>query len=217
MAKIKTLLVDDQILFVESLKTVLRTTAKDIVVIGVAHDGSKAVELVAEEQPDIVLMDVQMPGMNGVEATRLIKEKYSKTRVLMLTTFDDDEYVVEALKLGAVGYLLKDMPPTELIAAVRAVYEGGVLIAPKVAAKLTSKLICQPTDANTIPTWLQELSNREKEVLCLLAQGFENKEIASKLFIAEQTVKNHISIIYSKLGVHDRLQAYRKAKDIGIS
>ena len=144
MDKIKLLLVDDQKLFVESLRTVLRTRAKDMAVIGVAGDGSEALAMVDLEQPDVILMDVRMSGMNGVEATRRIKEKYPAIRVLMLTTFDDDDYVVEALKVGAVRYLLKDMPPAELITAIRAVYEGGILISPKVAAKLVDKLTIQP-------------------------------------------------------------------------
>ncbi len=221
MEKIKLLLVDDQTLFVESLKTVLKTRAKDMAVIGVANDGPTAVAMVALEQPDIILMDVRMPGMNGVETTRQIKEKYPLIKVLMLTTFDDDDYVVEALKLGAVGYLLKDMPPAELIKAIRTLHEGGVLISPKVAAKVVDRLIIptgkvrnQDPESNSL---VDELSNREKEVLRLLAQGFDNREIAARLFIAEQTVKNHVSVIYSKLGVHDRVQALRKADEIGIN
>lgn len=220
MEKIKLLLVDDQTLFVESLKTVLKTRAKDMTVIGVANDGPAALAMVAVEQPDIILMDVRMPGMNGVETTRQIKEKYPLIKVLMLTTFDDDDYVVEALKLGAVGYLLKDMPPAELIKAIREVHEGGVLISPKVAAKIVDKLVnpvkgrSPNSEQNSLAN---ELSNREKEVLRLLAQGLDNKEIAARLFIAEQTVKNHVSVIYSKLGVHDRVQASRKADEIGIN
>lgn len=221
MDKIKLLLVDDQTLFVESLKTVLRTRAKDMIVIGVANDGPTALMMVATEQPDIILMDVRMPGMNGVETTSQIKEKYPWIKVLMLTTFDDDDYVVEALKLGAVGYLLKDMPPADLIKAIREIYEGGVLISPKVAAKIVDKLVSPigkrrnlDSEANLL---VNDLSNREKEVLRLLAQGLDNKEIATRLFIAEQTVKNHVSVIYSKLGVHDRVQALRKADEIGIN
>jgi DNA-binding NarL/FixJ family response regulator len=220
MDKIKLLLVDDQTLFVESLRTVLRIRAKDMMVIGVAGDGPTALAMVDLEQPDVVLMDVCMAGMNGVEATRRIKEKFPAIRVLMLTTFDDDDYVVEALKAGAIGYLLKDMPPAELITAIRAVYEGGVLISPKVAAKIVDKLIFHPgKDRNPElepSSQIHILSNREKEVLRLLARGLDNKEIAAQLFIAEQTVKNHVNVIYSKLGVHDRVQASRKANEIGI-
>lgn len=223
MKKIQIILVDDQTLFVESLRTVLETRAEDMAVIGVAYDGAQAVELVGECQPDVVLMDVRMPVMNGVESTKLIKEQYPDIKVLMLTTFDDDQYVVEALRLGAVGYLLKDMPPAELISAVRAVHEGGVLISPKVATKLVEKLM-NPAEKGkdaTGPTvnsnsWTNELSDREKKILQLMAQGLDNKEIAKTLYIAEQTVKNHVSIIYSKLGVRDRVQASRLVIEAGL-
>jgi DNA-binding NarL/FixJ family response regulator len=223
MKKIQIILVDDQTLFVESLRTVLEMRADDMAVIGVAYDGAQAVELVGECKPDVVLMDVRMPVMNGVESTRLIKEEYPDIKVLMLTTFDDDQYVVEALRLGAVGYLLKDMPPVELISAVRAVHEGGVLISPKVATKLVKKIVSpagKEKDASN-PTinsnsWVQELSEREKRILQLMAQGLDNKEIGKTLFIAEQTVKNHVSIIYSKLGVRDRVQASRLVIEAGL-
>jgi DNA-binding NarL/FixJ family response regulator len=220
MKKIQIILVDDQTLFVESLRTVLETRAEDMAVIGVACDGARAVELVGQCQPDVVLMDVRMPVMNGVESTKLIKEQYPDVKVLMLTTFDDDQYVVEALRLGAVGYLLKDMPPAELISAVRAVHEGGVLISPKVATKLVEK-IAGPAEKGretvNVPTnsWINELSDREKKILQLMAQGLDNKEIAKTLYIAEQTVKNHVSIIYSKLGVRDRVQASRLVMEAG--
>lgn len=224
MKKIQIMLVDDQTLFVESLRTVLETRAEDMEVIGVAGDGAQAVELVRKCQPDVVLMDVRMPVMNGVESTRLIKEQFPDIKVLMLTTFDDDQYVVEALRLGAVGYLLKDMPPAELISAVRAVHEGGVLISPKVATKLVEKIANPTADKGKEPVcptvnnnlWINELSSREKRILQLMAQGYDNKEIARALFIAEQTVKNHVSIIYSKLGVHDRVQASRLVIEAGL-
>ena len=171
-----------------------------------------------------VLMDVRMPVMNGVESTKLIKEGYPETKVLMLTTFDDDQYVVDALRLGAVGYLLKDMPPMELISAVRAVYEGGVLISPKVATKLVNKLKAisekelEELNINNRDaiSWADELSSREKRILQLMARGLDNKEIAKTLYIAEQTVKNHVSIIYSKLGVRDRVQASRLVIEAGL-
>jgi DNA-binding NarL/FixJ family response regulator len=215
MEKIKIVLVDDQTLFVESLKTVLETRADDLQVVGVANDGKRGVEVVAETSPDIVLMDVRMPLMNGVESTKLIKESYPDVRVLMLTTFDDDQYVVEALRLGAVGYLLKNMPPAELISAIRAVYEGGVLISPQVANKLLGLITNAQSKVEELPeddterSLVNQLSSREKEILQLMAEGLDNKEIAGKLYIAEQTVKNYVSIIYSKLGVRDRVQASR--------
>lgn len=222
MDKIKIVLVDDQTLFVESLRTVLETRADDLQVVGVAGDGRRAVEVVAQTNPDIVLMDVRMPGVNGVESTRLIKEQYPQTRVLMLTTFDDDQYVIEALRLGAVGYLLKNMPPSELISAIRAVYEGGVLISPQVANKLlglitNSQMRSEEAQShNSIAALVNQLSGREKEILQLMAEGLDNKEIARKLFIAEQTVKNYVSVIYSKLGVRDRVQASRMVMESGL-
>ena len=220
-AGIKVLLVDDQMLFVESLKTVLTTRAGDIAVVGVAHDGREALDLALREHPDVVLMDVRMPVMDGVESTRLIREKLPETRVLILTTFDDDEYVIEALRLGAVGYILKDIPPEELISAIRAVHEGGVLIAPKVAAKIAARLAGAQDRKSTVPEisppqWLLELSPREKEVLRLLAEGYDNREIAARLYLAEQTVKNHVSVLYDKMGVKDRIHAMRKAAEMGV-
>ncbi len=219
MEKIKVVLVDDQTLFAESLRTVLETRADDMIVVGVAGDGGRAVEVVAETSPDVVLMDVRMPGINGVESTRLIKERYPETRVLMLTTFDDDQYVIEALRLGAVGYLLKNMPPAELISAIRAVHEGGVLISPQVANKLVGLLTGsqnKPEGNNQIESLANQLSSREKEILQLMAEGLDNKEIAKILFIAEQTVKNYVSVIYSKLGVKDRIQASRMVMKAGL-
>ncbi|TCL75279.1 LuxR family two component transcriptional regulator [Hydrogenispora ethanolica] len=223
MKRIRVLLVDDQKLFAESLRTVLETRARALEVVGVAANGREAVERVAETRPDIVLMDVRMPELNGVESTRAIKERFPATKVLMLTTFDDDEYVVEALHLGAAGYLLKDVPPAELIAAIEAVSEGGVLIAPQVASKLVEKLRQPPeskppvlSEEKPAPHWLQQLSNREKEILQLIAAGLDNKEIAKRLYIGEQTVKNYVSIIYCKLDTHDRVQAARLALEAGL-
>lgn len=214
MGKIKLYLVDDQVLFVESLRMVISNLAKDISVIGVANNGKEAIQGIAKELPDVVLLDVRMPVMNGVDCIRELKKKYPGIKVLMLTTFDDDQYVVEAIKLGAVGYLLKDVPPEELINAVRSVHEGRVMISSQVASKLVR---LAQTGGNVVsqqesgPPWLNELNNREKEILRLLAQGLENKEIASRLYIAEQTVKNYVSIIYCKLGVRDRVSATRLA------
>lgn len=227
MEQIKILLVDDQRLFVESLRTVIETRATDITVVGVAYNGAEAIECVARELPDVVLMDVRMPVMDGVKSTRLIKEQYPDTKVLMVTTFDDDQYIIEALQLGAVGYLLKDVPPVELITAVRAVYEGGVLISPKVAAKLVEKLAIPAGPEKEVMdqqynlhagayTGINELNGREKKIIQLMAQGFDNKEIAKELYVAEQTIKNYVSIIYSKLGVRDRVQVSRLVIESGL-
>lgn len=134
--RITVLLADDQLLFVESLKTVLETRASDLSIQDIAHNGLEAVEAVRRRQPDIVLMDIRMPVMDGVEATRIIHQEYPEVAIMMLTTFDDDEYLTEALKLGAAGYLLKDSPPNELIAAIRSLLQGSVIISPQVANKL---------------------------------------------------------------------------------
>lgn len=222
MQNIKVLLVDDQILFVESLRVVLEKMTNDITVVGVAQNGREAIELTSSLHPDVILMDVRMPEMNGVESAHIIIERFSKIRVIMLTTFDDDEYIIEALKFGAAGYLLKNVPPTDLIAAIRVVYEGNVLIAPNVASKLVKKLINTPEDRSSVditlnsPDWLGQLSNREKEILSLVAQGYENKEIAKKLYIGEQTVRNYVSIIYCKMGVKDRVLVAKMASKAGL-
>jgi len=220
--RIRVLLVDDQTLFVEGLKMVLASKAEDIVLVGIAYNGREGLDLALREKPDVVLMDIRMPVMDGVESTRLIREQLPDTRVLILTTFDDDEYVIEALKLGAVGYILKDIPPAELISAIRAVHEGGVLIALKVAAKIAEKLAGArnggkgPPPESAPPLWLQELSPREQEVLRLLAGGYDNREIAASLFLAEQTVKNHVVALYDKMDVKDRVHAMRKAAEMGV-
>jgi DNA-binding NarL/FixJ family response regulator len=220
MEKINVLLVDDQLLFVESLRVVLEKMVNDIEVVGIAHDGQQAIKLASSLHPDVILMDVRMPGLNGVESTRVIKGQFPEIRVLMLTTFDDDEYVIEALNCGAVGYMLKNVPPAELVAAIRAVYEGNVLIASKVATNLVKKLV-NPKSGDgeakaAAPDWLNELSNREKEILSLIGQGHDNKEIAKKLYIGEQTVRNYVSIIYYKLGVRDRVLVAQMANKAGL-
>lgn len=222
MEKIKVLLVDDQVLFVESLRMVLEKMANDIVVVGVAQNGREAVELASSLQPNVILMDVRMPEMNGVESARIISERFSEIRIIMLTTFDDDEYIIEALKYGASGYLLKNVPPEDLIAAIRAVFEGNVLMAPKVASKLVEKLVNTTEDKPSVditlnsPDWLKQLSNREKEILSLIAQGYDNREIAKRLYIGEQTVRNYVSIIYCKMGVKDRVLVAKMASKAGL-
>ncbi len=223
MNKIRLLLVDDQVLFVESLKRLIEITIKDILVVGIAPNGKVALEMTAAEKPDLILMDIRMPEMDGVKSTQLIKEKFPQVKILILTTFEDDEYIVEAFRYGAVGYLLKDVPPNDLISAIRQVYRGGVSVSPKMATKLAEKLfqVNQEVKAHELGStnahpWVKELSGREKEILCLLGKGYNNKEIAQRLFIAEQTVKNSISIIYLKIGARDRIQAARIASEAGL-
>jgi len=221
--KIRVLLADDQVLFVESLRTVLETRAEDFEVVGVAGTGREAVQLVMEKHPDIILMDVRMPEMDGVEATKIIHETYPDIHVLMLTTFDDDEYVVEALNHGAAGYMLKDIPPADLIVSLRAVCKGSIIISPQVANKLLRMREGEgrpeegtETRPRPLPdgSFLRYLSKREIEILRLIGTGADNVRIARKLSIAEQTVKNHVSVIYSKLHVHNRMQAMKLANSL---
>ncbi|MBN1835295.1 MAG: response regulator transcription factor [Spirochaetales bacterium] len=222
MDRIRVLLVDDQVLFAESLKTVLETRARDMEVVGVAYDGRQALELVEERRPQVVLMDVRMPGMDGVEAARLVHQRHPEISVLMLTTFDDDEYVRDALRHGAVGYLLKDIGPRELMAAIRATRDGAALVSPAVIQKLLSRGE-RPGEAGPDagpralqPPWVGSLSRREREILRLLTRGLDNRAIADGLFIAEQTVKNHVSTIYAKMGAHNRVQAVKLAQAAGL-
>ena len=223
MNKLRVLLADDQVLFVESLKTVLETRSDDIEVVGIAMSGNEAVRLVMELHPDMVLMDVRMPDMDGVEATKIIREAYPDTQVMMLTTFDDDAYVVEALNHGAAGYVLKDIPPNELIVSLRAVCNGSVIISPPVANKLlrmkdgdrpAEQSHDEPADTPGRNSFLRYLSKREIEILRLIGKGYDNTLIAKKLSIAEQTVKNHVSVIYSKLNVHNRIQVMKLANSL---
>jgi len=223
MSRIRILLADDQVLFVESLRTVLETRAEDFEVVGVAFDGRDAIRQVMEKHPDIVLMDVRMPDTDGVQATRIIHESWPDIHVLVLTTFDDDEYVVEALNHGAVGYMLKDIPPEDLIVSLRAVSKGSIIISPQVANKL---LRMRESDGRAddgaesrprpLPdgSFLRYLSRRELEILRLIGTGAGNAVIARKLSIAEQTVKNHVSDIYSKLHIHNRMQAMKLANSL---
>lgn len=211
MENVRIILVDDQKLFVESLKTVIEARSDNIEVVGVGYNGEEAINLVRKLRPHIVLMDVRMPVMDGVEATRIICEKYPDTQIIMLTTYNDEVYVHDALSKGALGYLLKETQPSNLIMSILAVKEGSVLISPTIAKKLVKQLDnpvpLSSTTNNTHQTpWLDDLTRREKEVLLLLAKGHNNTTIADKLFITEQTVRNHVSMIYSKIGVHDRIE-----------
>jgi DNA-binding NarL/FixJ family response regulator len=206
--KIRVILADDQVLFVESLKSVIESRSDSIEVAGVAYDGKRAVELVRSLHPDVALLDIRMPVMDGVEATSIIRRDCPGTQVVILTTYDDEVYVHEALSKGAVGYLLKETQPSNLIMCIMAVKEGSVMISAAVARKLVKRLGSLPASGPTegSAAWLDDLTKREKEVLLLLSTGLNNKDIAEKLFIEEQTVRNHVSMIYSKIGVHDRIE-----------
>ncbi|GAB6089944.1 response regulator [Spirochaeta dissipatitropha] len=212
------LIADDQQLFAESLRTFITNYADDLEVVGLAMDGAEAVKRASELQPDIILMDVHMPGTNGVEATRQLRTLHPEIKVIMLSTFDEDEYVRQALSYGASGYLLKDISPTELIASIRALQSGVLQISPQVAAKLiqglhddsrsTMKKVAEEFE------WFESLTRREREIFTLIATGYDNLQIAEKLCLAEQTVRNHVSMIYSKLDVHDRFQIIQLANKI---
>ena len=208
------MIADDQLLFAEGLKYVLESRADDIEVIGIVADGQEAVEAVDADPPDIVLMDVRMPKMDGVEATRRIREAHRDVKVLMLTTFDDDEYVHDSMRNGAIGYLLKNRPPMELIVAIRAVQRGIVQIDPAISAALFAEGSTTERPDDNLEMKLQTFTRREIDVLRLLVQALGNKQIANQLFVAEQTVRNHVSVIYAKLNLENRMQILQHADDI---
>ena len=205
---IRVLLVDDQCLFREGLETLL-SVHRDIEVVGQASNGQEAVEVAAQVQPDVVLMDVRMPLLNGVRATRRLKRALPQCRVIVLTTFDDDEYVFDALRAGAAGYLLKDVPSARLVEAIRATARGESILEPSVAAKVIAEFtrVSSMVPSAQMEQLVEPLSERELEILGLIARGASNREIADRLFIAEGTVKNHVTHILGKLGVRDRTQA----------
>ena len=214
---IRVLLVDDQALFREGLETLL-SVHQDIQVVGQASNGQEAVEVAAKVHPDVVLMDVRMPVLDGVGATRRLKKALPQCRVIVLTTFDDDEYVFDALRAGAVGYLLKDVASAQLVEAIRATARGESILQPSVAAKVITEFtrVSSMVPAAQMERLIEPLSERESEILGLIATGASNKEIADQLFIAEGTVKNHVTHILGKLGVRDRTQAALKAKELGL-
>lgn len=197
---IRVLLVDDQSLIRQGLRALLELDAQ-LEVVGEAENGQAAINLVEQLQPDVILMDIRMPIMDGVAATREICKKFPQIKVLVLTTFDDDEYVTAAMNHGATGYLLKDTPSEELAIAIRAVHKGYTQLAPGIVKKLLT-----PTPIQSPPA-LNELTKREMEVLRLIASGANNREIAQKLFISEGTVKNHVTNILNRLNLRDRTQA----------
>jgi DNA-binding NarL/FixJ family response regulator len=215
---IRVLLVDDQALFREGLNTLL-SIHSDIEVVGEANNGEEAVQIAAQTNPDVVLMDLRMPVLDGVAATRRLAETQPDSRVIVLTTFDDDEHIFDGLRAGAVGYLLKDVSSTKLIEAIRAAASGHSFLQPSVTAKLINEFTRvtsgQPATLGSQPL-VEPLSERELEVLQQVATGASNKEIAAELFITEGTVKNHLTNILGKLGVRDRTQAALKAKEIGL-
>jgi DNA-binding NarL/FixJ family response regulator len=214
---IRLLLVDDQALFREGLR-ILLSVHGDLEVAGEAANGKEAVELTAELKPDVILMDLRMPVLDGVEATRLVRQEHPQTAVIVLTTFDDDENVFEALRAGAAGYLLKDVSSEKLVEAIRAAAQGESFLQPSVAAKVIAeftRISGQPIRPEAQPL-LEPLSERELEILAIMATGATNREIAGQLYITEGTVKNHVTNILGKLNARDRTQAVIKAQELGI-
>ena len=213
---IRVLVADDQHLVRAGLAMIL-SNAPDIEVVAEAANGQEAVALTASLAPDIVLMDIQMPGLDGVEATRRIVAgaNTARTRVLILTTFDLDEYVYGALRAGASGFLLKDAPPEQLIAAIRMAQHGDALLAPSITRRLIAEFT-QPRHPASAPKQLEQLSPREAEVFRLLARGLSNHEIAEHLVVGENTVKTHVARILMKLSLRDRVQAVVLAYEAGI-
>jgi DNA-binding NarL/FixJ family response regulator len=212
---IRVLLADDQPLLRLGFRMVLESQ-DDLVVVGEAGDGDEALRLVDEFDPDVVLMDVRMPGTDGIEATRALTRGGRRARVLILTTFDLDEHVYSGLRAGASGFLLKDSPPDDLVAAVRIVARGDALLAPSVTRRLIERLAVGPAQPPASPSALPELTQREREVLVEVAKGRSNQEIAAALVIAEQTVKTHVSRVLGKLGLRDRAQAVVAAYESGL-
>jgi len=210
--KIRIVVADDQRLFRESVAGIL-STESFIEVVGIAGDGLEAVELVCQLQPDIVLMDVKMPHLDGISATRQIKEEFPQTRVMLLTTFTTDGYVLDGLSAGANGYILKDTSAIGLVSAIRAVYNGEQVTAPDVTSRMMQLLDRQNPDKGQYP---DGLTSREMQMLVLVAKGMIAKEIARTLAISEKTVRNHISSIYRKLDIYDRSQVVIYAMKKGL-
>ena len=212
---IRVAIVDDQALMRDGFSMIL-DAQPDIEVVGDAENGRVGVELCLRTRPDVVLMDVRMPVLDGIEATRLIVSSECDTKVLVLTTFDLDEYVYAALRSGASGYLLKDTPAKELVAAVRIISQGDALLSPSVTRRLIEEFANQPEPDAVAAALPDDLTEREREALELLAHGLSNREIAARMFIGEATAKTHVSRLLTKLGVRDRVQAVVLAFETGL-
>ena len=211
MKRIKVLLVDDQVLFINSLKTVLEIKDNEIDIIGVCYNGQEAIKFCKKWDPDVILMDVKMPVADGVKATESINNSKPNIKIIMLTTFDEDEYVKKALNVGAKGYLLKDMLPEDLVYAMKTVYNGMMSISPSIINQSLS-----PKEPKDMPPWFEEMNNKELQILKLITHGYDNNEIADKVNLAPQTVKNYVSHIYEKMDIRDRMQAMRICIDLKL-
>ena len=217
MTPIQLMIADDHKLFREGLKALLAET-DDIEIIGEAEDGASALKKCIESQPQIILMDINMPGLNGIHATQQILEKLPQTGIIMLTMLEDDASVFNAMRAGARGYLLKGAGPQEVLSVIRAVAEGQALFGPAIATRLTNffkELSLKPVPAQSNEKF-PELTERELEILRLISQGLNNSEIAQKLVLSPKTVRNHITNIFSKLQVADRAQAIVRAREEGL-
>jgi DNA-binding NarL/FixJ family response regulator len=213
---IRILIADDQALVRGGFRVILESEA-DIEVVGEAEDGRAALELAEDLRPDVVLMDVRMPGMDGIESTRrLLANTDGQSRVLMLTTFDHPEYLYQAIRAGASGFLLKNVSPPQLVHAVRATARGDALLDPVLTRRLLDEFVHRPEPGSRTPEQLSSLTNRELEILRLVAQGLTNAQIAQQLVIGEATVKTHVGNILTKLDIHDRVQAVVIAYESGL-
>lgn len=209
---IKVMLVDDQIILAEGIKSVLETT-DDISVCGTATDGIQAIEMATEMRPDVVLMDIRMPNMNGVAATKKIKDILPDCKIIILTTFDDSDYILSAINNGACGYLLKDIGSTALLDAIRNAYAGDTILPSKIAKKITDAALLVSSDRELKLKRLFGLSDREAGIAMMLLEGFTNRQIASALKLTDGTSRNYISSIYLKLGAENRTSAIAKIKE----
>jgi DNA-binding NarL/FixJ family response regulator len=212
---VRVLICDDQALVRSGFRMILEARP-DLEVVGEAEDGLEAVELAARVDPDVILMDVRMPHLDGVEATRRVVRSGSRARVIVLTTYDLDEYVYDAIRAGASGFLLKDVQPAQLVDAIRVVAAGDALLSPSITRRLLDRFARSLPEPEPPPASLENLTDRELEVLRLLAGGLSNAELAAHLFVSEATVKTHVSNLLHKLGLRDRVQAVILAYEAGL-
>ena len=214
---ISVLIADDQALVRGGLRMII-DAQQDMQVVGEAENGTEAITVAMELEPDVVLMDIRMPGLDGIAATQRLAERGpAKTRVLMLTTFDEDQLVYEAMRAGASGFLLKSAPPARLAEAVRVIAAGEALLAPSITRRLVEDFVHRPPPGTTPPAEVAELTDREREVLALIARGLSNAEIATELVVSEATVKTHVNRLLGKLNLRDRVQAVVLAYETGFA